>query len=200
MNMKKIRINIAPVLLTKLNVLSSEYNVEISGYLTGEVKNNEIYLKDLLIPNQRIGFGYARISGEDQVALRNKFGDKVKEIIGHFHSHNSLGCFWSGTDEDDMRNTMSFRKFFVWVVSSNGNHLIRVSQREPFSYDFDDCEFYVKNLTLDLLRKRFDNLIIENNEIVTGEEGDMEEIKENKDSIIEYKEESEDETEIDSLD
>ena len=86
---------------------------------------------------------------------------------------------------------MSFRKFFVWVVSSKGNHLIRVSQREPFSYDFDDCEFYVKNLTLDLLRKSVDNLVIRNNEVITGEEGSEEEIEENKNNVVEHVEETE---------
>jgi len=188
MNMAKLTIHITPTLLTKLNVLSSEYTIEVGGYLTGEIKDNHIFLKDLLIPDQRISLSTVKITGEDQVKLRQKFGDKVKEILGHWHSHASMGCFWSNVDETDMKNTMSFRKFFVWVVSSNGNHLIRVSQRKPFSIDINDCEFYVKNLTIDLLRKRMDNLVIKNTEIVIGEEGNMEEIKENKDSIIELDE------------
>ena len=157
--MSKIKINIAPVLLTKLNILSSEYGIEVGGYLIGEIKDNEIWLKDLLIPDQLISSDSVSISGADQIKLRRKYGDKVKEIIGHWHSHHSLGCFWSATDVADMKNTMSFRRFFVWIVSSNGNHLIRVSQKEPFAYDFDDCEFYVKNLTLDLLRKRMNTLV-----------------------------------------
>jgi len=178
--MDKIKINIAPVLLTKLNILSSEYSMEVGGYLTGEIKNNEIYLKDLLIPNQIISPVSVNISGQDQINLRKKFGDKVKNIIGHWHSHASMGCFWSGTDEADMKNIMTIKNFFIWVVSSKGNHLIRISQREPFYHDFNDCEFYVKNLTLDLIRKRMDNLIVKNNEIVTGEEGSEEELIENK--------------------
>ncbi len=43
-------------------------------------------------------------------------------------------------------------------------------------------------MTIDLLRKRMDNLVIKNTEIVIGEEGNIEEIKENKDSIIELDE------------
>jgi len=116
-------------------------------------------LKDLLIPDQEISRASVVISGQDQIALRNKFGDKVKDIIGHWHSHHSMGCFFSSTDETDMRNIMSFRKFFVWIVSSNAKHLIRVSQRDPFGYDFNDCEFEVKSLTLDMLRKRMESLI-----------------------------------------
>lgn len=188
MNMEKLTIHITPTLLTKLNVLSSEYTIEVGGYLTGEIKDNTIFLRDLLIPDQNISSGSVKITGEDQVKLRQKFGDKVKEILGHWHSHHSMGCFWSDTDENDMKNTMSFRKLFVWVVSSNGNHLIRVSQKEPFSIDINDCEFYVKNLTIDLLRKRMDNLVIKNTKVVTGEAGTMEEVKENKDSIIELAE------------
>lgn len=200
MNMTKMKIHIAPVLLTKLNVLSSEYAIEFGGYLTGEIKDNAIYLKDLLIPDQRITTTSVHISSEDQVKLRQKFGDKVKDIIGHWHSHNSMGCFWSPTDETDMRSVMSFRKFFVWVVSSEGNHLIRVSQREPFTYDFNDCEFYVKNLTLDLLRKQIDNLIIRNQEIVTGDIGTIEELEENKSKFTEKEDEWEDETTPNTLD
>lgn len=162
MDNDKMKINIAPPLLTKLNVLSTEYGIEVGGYITGEIRDNEIYLKDLLIPNQQISSGSVNITGADQIMLRKKYGKKVTEIIGHWHSHHQLGCFWSLTDETDMKNVMSFRKFFVWIVSSKGNHLIRVSQREPFSHDFNDCEFYVQNSRLKELRNKMNKLISKN--------------------------------------
>ncbi len=174
--MEKIKINITPVLLSKLNMLSSEYNIEIGGYLIGEIVHNEIYLKDILIPSQRINSVSVNINGNDQIELRKKYGDKVKEIIGHWHSHHNMGCFWSSTDTNNMKNIMSFKKFFVFVVSSNGDHLIKISQKEPFRYDFNDCEFFIKNLKIDMLRKQIDTLIVKNQEIIVGDEGSQEEL------------------------
>lgn len=157
--MEQLKVLISPTLLQKLNILSSDYDIEVGGYLTGEIKSDRIILKDLLIPDQMISRSSVVISGQDQLALRKKFGNKVTKIIGHWHSHHSLGCFWSTTDETDMRNIMSFRKFFVWIVSSRGKHLIRVSQRDPFGFDFNNCEFKVNSLSLDFVKKRMDSLI-----------------------------------------
>ena len=72
----KMKINITSELKSKLDILSSEYSYEIGGYLIGEIKNGEIYLDGILIPNQKISKGSVEISGMNQVELLKKYGIK----------------------------------------------------------------------------------------------------------------------------
>jgi len=168
--MTNLKINILPSLLAKLNVMSSEYNIEIGGYLTGVIKNNEIFLRDILIPEQTISVASVSINGQDQLNLRRKYGDKCKEIIGHWHSHHNMGCFWSGTDENNMNTIMTYKNIFVFMVSSKGNHLLRVSIKEPFRWNFNECELYLKSYQIDELRNQVSKLIEDNRHLTIAED------------------------------
>jgi len=160
-----LKINISPTLLMKLNIISSEYDIEIRGYLIGEIKNNEIYVKDILFSDQDITKVSVVVNPIDQLNLRKKYGvEKVKQIIGQWHSHHKMGCFWSGTDEQNMTNVMKYRDVYIFIVSSNGKHLIRVSQSKPFRYDFNDCVLLIKSLSIDLMIIKINNIIKQNEE------------------------------------
>lgn len=159
-----MKINITAALLSKLNVLSSEYNIEVGGYLTGEAKNGEIYLDDLLIPDQTISTVSVNITSRDQVNLLKKYGKKCRRIIGHWHSHHSMGCFWSTTDERDMANVIESKDLYLFMVSSLGNHKIRLYMKRPLDLQFDDVKLHVKTVMLDQLRLRVNKLIKGNSE------------------------------------
>ena len=124
--------------------MTSKYDHEIGGYLTGKINNGVIFLDDILIPNQRVTNTNVHIGPEDQIELRRKYGSKVFTIKGHWHSHHSMGAFFSGTDEENMRNIMVREKLFVFIVSSYRNnafeHLVRVSVRDPITLDLNSCD------------------------------------------------------------
>ena len=84
-----IRINITAELKTKLDILTSEYDTEIGGYLVGETRDGEIYLSDILIPSQQVSSVHVDISPKDQIDLLKRYKDKCKHVIGHFHSHHN---------------------------------------------------------------------------------------------------------------
>lgn len=157
-----MRVNITAALMSKLNVLSSEYNIEVGGYLTGETKNGELYLDDLLIPNQRITTGSVEINTNDQVELFRRYGSRCKRIVGHWHSHHSMGCFWSGVDRNNMSNIMEYKDLFVFIVSSLGNHKVKICMKNPLNIEFDDCDLYLRTVMLDQLRTRMKTLMGEN--------------------------------------
>ena len=158
-----MKVNITAELKEKLNILSTEYAVELSGFLLGDIRDKEIYLYDIIIPNQTITSSTFEISPAQQIEMLKKYGrKKCKKIIGVWHSHCSMGCFWSAIDLDNIRNMMINRDLFVFIVSSKGEHLIKVCIRSPIDYDIDEANLYTKTTRLDLLRKRVCN-IIDNN-------------------------------------
>jgi proteasome lid subunit RPN8/RPN11 len=149
-----------PSLLTKLDILSSEYHTEIGGYLIGDIKGGNIILTDLLIPNQVVSNVSVNINPRDQIDLMKRYGvEKCKKILGHWHSHAGMGCFWSETDLHNMRGIMESKGLYVFIVSSLKRHLIKVCLRNPLNVDFDNVDFELKSLSLDLFRKKVDSIL-----------------------------------------
>lgn len=153
-----MKINITSELKAKLDILTTDYNCEIGGYLTGYTKSGEIFLDGLLIPPQSVSVGSVKITPQDQIALLKKYGDKCKRIIGHFHSHHGMGAFWSGQDESDMASTMEFKPWFVFIVGSRGNYKIRICLKNPVTYNIENVDFYVKTFMIDLMRKTVEKI------------------------------------------
>jgi proteasome lid subunit RPN8/RPN11 len=154
-----MKVNITAALMSKLNVMSSEYNIEIAGYLTGEIKDGEVFLDDILIPSQRISTASVEINPTHQIELLRKYGAKCKKILGHWHSHHSMGCFWSGQDLSNMTNIMSYKNVYVFIVSSQGNHLVKVCMKNPLKAEWDNCNLYLRTVMLDQLRLKINQLV-----------------------------------------
>jgi proteasome lid subunit RPN8/RPN11 len=157
-----IKVNMTPSLMIKLDVLSSQYDSEIGGYLLGETKDGELVLNDLLLPDQSVTSTSVVISGKDQVNLLKRYGaEKMKKIVGHWHSHAKMGCFWSGTDRENMQNIMSYKDYFVFMVSSNKNHLCRLCIKKPITLEFENIPIELKSLTIDMLKNRVKSIFAE---------------------------------------
>ena len=155
-----VKVNITPSLLIKLDLLSSQYETEIGGYLIGESKNGELILNDILLPDQIVTHASVTISGRDQVMLLKRYGaEKMKKIVGHWHSHAKMGCFWSGTDANNMNNIMEYKDFFVFIVSSNKNHLCRLCIKKPVTLEFENVPIELKSLTIDMFKSHVKNIL-----------------------------------------
>lgn len=134
-----IKLILTKRLKDKLDFLSYYTNTEVGGFLTfSEIKESEdeeitIVLNDILIPPQTASISEVDISDIGQVALRKEYGDKCLNIIGHYHSHNTMGCFFSGTDEEMMEKYSENKPFRIFIVGSEGKHLIRLVLRNNFN-------------------------------------------------------------------
>ena len=149
--MMKLRINISSLLKRKLDILSTNLPYEVSGYLTGKIIDGVIFIDDILIPRQSVSKTSAHVTPQAQVEMRQRHGDKVKQIIGQWHSHHNMGAYFSPTDLKQHREGCSFRELFVYVVSSLGNHLVRVYQQKPLRYVYSECELFSYEDSMDYL-------------------------------------------------
>lgn len=144
-----IKLFLTQKLLDKLNYISLEYEKELGGLVTysqmeekdGEVK---IVLDDLLIPYQDVSSASVDTEAKDLIALRKEYKDKCLKIIGHWHSHNTMGSFFSGTDEDMMKEFSENKNICIFIVSSKGEHLIRaVLKNKPFEMKIENLPYKI---------------------------------------------------------
>jgi hypothetical protein len=142
----KLNIVMSRELKEKLDYLNTNYPKEVAGYITGKFDRNQIYLKDLLVPEQEVGYSCVDIFGKSTPKVRKEYGDKCKEIICKWHSHHNMGAFWSGSggDEDDITQWMGPRDAFLFMVSGKGNHRIRLEMRKPFFLSLDNLPYEVE--------------------------------------------------------
>ena len=140
----------------KMHYIANEYSHEVGGWITGEIREDCIYLDDLLIPEQEVSGGSVDIDPSAGPSLLREFKNKCKLIMGHWHSHASMSTFWSNIDETNMSQIMEPRKFFTFIVSSKDedNHLVRFEAKTPFRVTVDKLKYSVEIPELEELKEK----------------------------------------------
>ena len=137
----------------KMDYLSTDYTKsEIAGFVTLEKVeqltdgNLRLVLDDILIPPQEASTGEVDIDGKSQVEMFKEYGaEKCQRIIGHWHSHHTMGTFFSQTDETMMKSYSENKSFCIFIVSSEGKHLIRmVFRNKPYEFKIENVEYEVE--------------------------------------------------------
>ena len=137
----------------KMDYLSTDYTKsEIAGFVTLEKVeqltdgNLRLVLDDILIPPQEASTGEVDIDGKSQVEMYKEYGaEKCQRIIGHWHSHHTMGTFFSQTDETMMKSYSENKPFCIFIVSSQGKHLIRlVFRNKPYEFKIENVEYEVE--------------------------------------------------------
>lgn len=152
----KINIVMSKKFKDMIDWLNLNYEDEIGGFITGKIDRTGIYIDDLLFPEQETSGASVDFSPKQLVGLRKEYGDRCLEIIGEWHSHNTMGAFWSITDDGFIESFSEKRPISVWIVSGKGEHLVRVEVREPFYLSVNRLGFVVKN---DELKTEMEDMI-----------------------------------------
>lgn len=141
-------VHIKESLLRKIEVIVSEFKSEIGGFLIGKIKDNSIEITDIIFPKQTVGATSVDIDAEDVIPLRKD--PRWKDLLGFWHSHLSMGTFWSGQggDESHIRFLSQDKDISVFIVSSHNNnstyeHKVRVEISRPFKISFDNVPLNV---------------------------------------------------------
>lgn len=135
-----------------INWFTRNYEQEISAWIIGKFDDNIIRVQGLLFPHQEVGGASVDTDAKALIKLRKEYGDECLKIIGHFHSHNSMGNFWSQTDDEFISQYMDQREKALFLVSSKANgHRIRLEVRKPIHFTMDECEYDVVTDEIDEL-------------------------------------------------
>lgn len=138
------RIEVDKEIEDKIEWFTHNYPEEISGWLVGEITPNLITVTDILFPHQEVGGSSVDTTPQALIKLRKEYGDKCLSIVGHWHSHNTMGNFWSTTDDTFISEYMEQREKAIFIVSSKSNgSRIRIEVRNPINISIDECDYYV---------------------------------------------------------
>lgn len=127
--------------MKKLDWITNEYEYEIQVWLGGEVdKDNTLIIDDLLISKHSAGSVSTSVTPKELIAMRKEYGNRCARIIGQFHSHNTMGAFWSLTDTDMQKKFTknSSKDFCLFIVGSKGDYLSRLVLKKPFYIVLDN--------------------------------------------------------------
>ena len=116
---EQIKVTMSQVFFDKINWFVNNYEKEISGWIEGTVDEEGFYLKDLLIPHQDVTSGSVDTEPVDLVKLRKEYKTRCQNIIGHYHSHNTMNAFWSATDETFIQEFLKELKEHIRCLLKN---------------------------------------------------------------------------------
>lgn len=138
-----LKIKIKQSVEDKIKWLTHNYSDEISAFLTGDINENEIIIDGLLFPHQDVSSGSVEVEPKDLIKLRKEYGDECKRIIGHWHSHNTMGAFWSSTDDTFIKEYSITKDVCLFLVTSTSGKRLLVVNNKPFKVTLDNLEYEV---------------------------------------------------------
>lgn len=130
----------APVKISKRAFLKIKYMTEEMGKdeAVGIIIAENLRVKDILIFEQNVSSTGCDLEtsefGDFLEKVAEEHPEKMSQIKGTWHSHNTMGCFWSHIDEDNIEHLLSNGDSIISIVSSLEplNLLVRVDINTPF--------------------------------------------------------------------
>jgi len=114
----------------------------------GKMKDKTLRIVDIIIPPQTVSGGECTLDADkfaNQITKMMKDNSEILPLIcGILHSHNSMGTFWSPTDNNDIHNVllkyMAKNSVLVSIVINNDlETMARVLIRTNFGqFEFDN--------------------------------------------------------------
>ncbi len=139
-----IEIKIKKEVEDKIQWFTNNYEEEIGAFLIGDIKKEVITIDGMLFYHQEVSMGSTEVEPKDLVKLRKEYGNECLRIIGHFHSHNTMGVFWSGTDKEFMESYSKTRDITLFLVASKKDrHKIKLVIRKPFEISLDNLDYEI---------------------------------------------------------
>ena len=128
-----------------------QYKSEIGGQLVVlEDKDGDYILEEPVILKQEISSGNCELDGE-QLAIHyskmiGKYGNNVRHCW--WHSHHTMGAFWSGTDDATILSHPANDWTLSLVVNLKKEYKLRIQFFSPFMHE--------ENVELNFLQEEYD--------------------------------------------
>lgn len=113
---------IEPLAALKMKYYVSSVDAEISGVGKTRFVGEDIFVEDVIIFKQKCTGAHTDIDVEDEMKVmyeRDLQGESSKDWNLWWHSHNSMGVFWSGTDTKNIVDQASGGSYLLSIVTNN---------------------------------------------------------------------------------
>jgi len=146
---------------------------EFTLYGKTRIVGEEVHLEKLFVPNQESTSSTTDADPDQLIDELDEAGEGAE--LEHWnmwiHSHHTMGAFWSGTDDEQMRAFDKGGKHFFHMVMSSGakKRLACFTQYKPFHVRLNDVSIEVseenENPELTELSRQLDELLEKINEL-----------------------------------
>ena len=129
---QKIKIKLNHKAFLKLKYYTKHIDIEWGGLIVSTKNGNIITVEDILISHQKASHGHFQMDlnslGKMIEIIAEKSPKLLEKIRGWCHSHNSMGVFWSGEDNDTFDKLCDYYGDYVVgvVVNKAGEQKWRV--------------------------------------------------------------------------
>lgn len=165
------RINAIMNIMDKALINKYGSDKEFYGILIAQ-KENPWMCEDIIIPKQKVTSSSITIPKEGMYAPYQKcfedyiVNNKTQVVVGTIHSHNSMDCFFSGGDDEDLDNNACFNLNeglpFIDIVWSNkdnsykGRVRLKIGKGESkqiFTHEGSECVVVADQYTKTMIQK-----------------------------------------------
>ena len=159
MNKTKVYLSIQAYQKMKIWVQMAQGEISWLGTVS-ETRNEEgqfeaFLIEDIHLLKQVCSGAHTALDDESvgqflaEMAMKGEDTSKIKAWI---HSHGSLKCFWSNTDEDCISGLANSSYLISLVTNKDGNILARVDIFKPFHVTVSDVSVEISYPEIDQLR------------------------------------------------
>jgi proteasome lid subunit RPN8/RPN11 len=137
-----------------MKYLTKNTDKEVQAFIIG----SGLKVEDLIVFKQNVSSGEAENEPADVAkfitwCIKNGKEDLLPKIIGHFHSHNTMGCFWSQDDLDGMKLMGNTMRHVLSVVASKQDNIFNIKCRldyfKPIHMYEDELPYEVETPPID---------------------------------------------------
>jgi hypothetical protein len=132
--------------LKKIQYYTSISPVEISGIGYVEEFEDKLIIKDIFLVKQRNTAVTTELDQGEVALLMEKLlneGKDPSKLKLWWHSHVNMLTFWSGTDEQCVKNLCLDQYLISIVTNKKGDYKMRFDIKEPYSLTLDDLNFNI---------------------------------------------------------
>lgn len=105
----------------KMKYYVDSVNAEISGVGKTRMEGEDIYVEDVIIFKQKCSGAHTDLDQEDEMRImfeRDQRGESSKDWNLWWHSHNTMGVFWSSTDNNNIVDQAGGGSYLLSIVTN----------------------------------------------------------------------------------
>jgi len=127
----------------KMKWFKNHFNQEIFAVLVVEEQDDTLFVSNMLFPEQSVSGGHCKPTAAGLAKILEEM-EEPELARGWFHTHGSMGLFFSGTDTTTIAKWGEGAPYLLSIVGAQSGIKARLDIFSPFPMTFDDVELEVE--------------------------------------------------------